>query len=91
MEAAKLLGHVLSQDSVMAVSQEPFKGGEKVGTITTFLPPDSGFEFVEDVYNQLWQLERDGKKLVGGHTTANGQMLILNYSSLPTRGISCSN
>lgn len=82
LTAAKMLGFALSQDSMMVVAETPFVGSEPVGAVTLTLPDGYGATEVKALYDRLWGLEQDGNKLVGGHSTANGQMVILNYSGL---------
>lgn len=85
--AAKLLGYVLSQDSMMVVSDRQSVGTQPVGAVTIDLPDGFGAKEVEALYDKLWELEHEGEKLVGGHTTANGHMVILNFSNLDTKGL----
>ena len=82
LTAAKMLGFALSQDSMMVVADSPFVGSSPVGIVTLALPEGYGETEVTDLYNRLWELEENGEKLVGGHTTSDGQMVILNYSGL---------
>lgn len=84
ISAARLLGYALSQDSMMVVSEKPFVGGEQVGVITIDLPDGYGAREVTELYDKLWKLERNGEKLIGGHSTVDGKMVILNYSGLDT-------
>jgi hypothetical protein len=79
--AANLLGYALSQDSMMVTSDRKFAGADPTGVITVHLN-DSTFAKAAAVYDRLWQLEDGGQKLVGGHSTMNGQMNILNFSGL---------
>ncbi len=85
--AAKLLGYVLSQDGMMVVSDRQTVGTQPVGAVTIDLPDGYGAREVEALYDKLWELEQEGEKLVGGHTTANGHMVILNYSNLDTKAL----
>ena len=85
LTAARLLGYALSQDSMMVVSETQTVGSEEVGAITITLPEGYGGADISALYDRLWQLERDGKKLVKGHTTADGQMIILNNTGLDTQ------
>jgi len=80
--AANLLGYVLSQNSMMVVSARPFQGAERVGITTVHLPKNSTFTDISRTYDKLWELEEKGQKIVGGHSTSNGHMVILNYSGL---------
>ncbi len=88
LTAAKLLGFALSQDSMMIVSEKQVVGTEAVGAVSIDLPEGYGEKEIRALYDKLWELERDGKKLIGGHTTANGHMVILNYSGLPNEELS---
>ncbi len=85
VEIAKALGHVLSQDSMMVVSPVEVAGTERVGVVTIELQDGIADEDVAALYDRLWEMERDGQKLIGGHTTANGKMAILNYSGIDTK------
>jgi hypothetical protein len=82
VDVAKALGVVLSQDSMVVSSEVEIPGTEATGAIHITLPENAGFEFVEALYQKLWEIEVNGEKLVGGHTTANGQMVLLNFSDL---------
>jgi len=85
--AAKLMGYALSQDSMMVVSEQPGLGLEPTGALTIDLPEGYGGEQIRALYDRLWELEKDGKKLIGGHTTVDGRMIILNYSGLDTESL----
>lgn len=82
VQAAKLLGHALAQDSMMVVTETQAIGTEPVGAVTISLPEGYGANEVTALYDRLFELQENGEPLVGGHTTANGQMTILNYSPL---------
>lgn len=82
VQAAKLLGHALAQDSMMVVTETQAIGTEPVGVVTISLPEGYGANEVAALYDRLFELQENGEPLVGGHTTANGQMTILNYSPL---------
>ena len=82
VQAAKLLGHALAQDSMMVVTETQAIGTEPVGAVTISLPEGYGANEVAALYDRLFELQENGEPLVGGHTTANGQMTILNYSPL---------
>lgn len=82
LAAAKMLGFVLAQDSMMVMSETPFAGSEPVGAVTLTLPDGHGDTEITALYDTLWTLQHEGEPLVGGHTTADGQMVILNYSPL---------
>ena len=80
VQAANLLGYALSQDSMMVTSAHAFPGADPVGIITVHI----GKADPAAVYDKLWQLQDNGDHLVGGHSTLNGQMNILNFSHLST-------
>lgn len=82
LPAANLLGYTLRQDSMMVVSDKKFETADPTGVITVHLPKASSLSDVTKTYDTLWKLEENGEKLVGGHFTYNGQMNILNFSSL---------
>lgn len=84
LTAARLLGYALSQDSMMVVSENQIVGTDEVGAVTIELPEGYGETEISALYDRLYELEYGGEKLVGGHTTADGQMVILNYSPLST-------
>jgi hypothetical protein len=88
LTAAKLLGHALAQDSMMVVTEDQVVGSEEVGAVTIQLPEGYGEAQVAALYDRLWELKSGGQELVGGHTTADGQMVILNYSNLTTEELS---
>ncbi len=83
VQAAKLLGHALAQDSMVVITDEQVVGTEPTGVVTITLPDGWGDTQITELYNRLWALERNGTHLAGGHTTADGQMSILNFSGLP--------
>ena len=84
VQISKALGHILSQDSMVVVSPVAIAGADPTGSVTMSLPDGMGAAEVEALYDRLWELEDNGEKLVGGHTTADGQMAILNFTDLDT-------
>jgi hypothetical protein len=79
--AARFLGHVLSQDSMMVISEAAFPEGERVGAVTLALPAGAG---VAEIYRQLREIRVDGAQPIAGQSTSGGMMAILNYSDVPT-------
>lgn len=77
VEVAKALGTVLAQKGMAVMSHKAAKGTQRGGALTLDLPEHFGLQEIDALYQKLWELERDGVKLVTGHTTANGQMLLL--------------
>ena len=84
LPVAKLLGYVLSQDSMVSLSETEVAEHDRVGVVTLALPENYGEPEIAALYDRLWELEHKGEKLVGGHTTAGGKMAILNFSELTT-------
>ena len=71
---SKAGGVILSQDMMIAVSEKPFNGGAKTGAVIIKLGNDNP----ADVYKRIFA----GVKEAQGHTTVNGEMLILNNPEL---------
>lgn len=90
LTAAKLLGFALAQDSMMVVSENQIVGTDEVGAVTVKLPEGYGEAEVAALYDRLYELQANGEPLVGGHTTADGQMVILNYSPLTTEELAAT-
>jgi hypothetical protein len=86
IELSKVLGFALSQDSMMVVSETAAEGMEPVGIVTIELPEsERDLASVSTLYDRLWAIKgEDGEPLIGGHSTADGQMIVLNYSGVPT-------
>jgi hypothetical protein len=83
IEMSKLLGFALSQDSMMVVSGDSAPGLEQTGGIVINIG-DLSFDQVDAIYQQLREIEVNGEKPVGGQTTVDGKMIVLNYSGLPS-------
>ena len=81
---SKFLGHALSQDSMMVISPKPAKGLDQVGAVTIDIGTQSP-EKVNAIYQQLREITVNDEKPVGGQTTMNNKMLILNYSNLSSK------
>jgi hypothetical protein len=80
---AKALGHVLSQDSVVVVSDTAMEGLEPNGAVIIKLPEGYGPKEIENLFNRLRTLkDADGNTMVDGHTTKNGEMGLLNFTGL---------
>ena len=80
--AAKLIGHALSQDAMVVVSDQQITGTSAVGAVSIGLPEGYGEKEISTLYDKLWELEKGGKKLVNGYTAQDGHMVILNQSGL---------
>jgi hypothetical protein len=85
---AKMMGFALSQAGVVAVSNERVLGTSERGAISITLPEGYTAADVTALYERLWELkDNQGNRLVGGHTTNDGYMTILNYSGLDTAAL----
>jgi hypothetical protein len=84
IEVAKLLGHVFAQQSVMVVSETCRKGLKGVDVITVGLPGGFTTRQVAALYDRLWSLTWNGERLITGHTTAEDEMLIMNFGGIKT-------
>jgi len=80
---AKMVGHVLNQESMMVLSEQWTPGTQRTDAVTVMLPEGISHDQISEIYNKLWEIEVDGEKLIGGHSTSDGQMLILNFSDVP--------
>ena len=81
---SKFLGHALSQDSMMVVSPKPAKGLDQVGAVIVDIGTQSP-DKVNAIYQQLREIRVNNEQPVGGQTTMNNKMLILNYSNLSSK------
>jgi hypothetical protein len=83
LEISKELGFVLNQDSMMLLAPNEFKGSDPVGAIRISLGSMSESK-VDEIYQQLREIRVNGEQPVGGQSTINGQMTVLNYSDVAT-------
>jgi len=84
-EVTRLLGHVLSQESMMTTSEVELPGSEEVGAVSIKLPKGLTTDEIRNIYNNLRKLKVRGKQVIEGHSTRDGVMDILNYSDVPTK------
>jgi hypothetical protein len=87
IDAAKMLGHILSQDSMFVVSGEHVAGTTETGAIVLSRQGKLTAKEAEEIYNKLWELESDGHKLINGYTLDDGHMIMLNQSDKDTRDL----
>lgn len=74
IEATKLAGFALSQQSMMVLSDRAFDGSFETGVITIKLPESvRSIEQVHSVYQQVRALDPD---MIQGHTTVEGEMVL---------------
>jgi hypothetical protein len=85
VDAAKLLGYALRQDSMMVVSANEAAGLDKVGAVVVHLPAgEQDIGSLSKMYDKLYHIVGDdGSPLVGGFTASHGRMAILNFSDTP--------
>jgi hypothetical protein len=81
VEISKFIGYALSQDSMMVISPKPAKGLDKVSAITVDLNTQDPAR-IDKVYQELRKIKVDGETPIGGQTTMNGKMILLNYSNV---------
>ena len=81
VEIAKVLGFALSQDSMMVISGTPGKGLEQVPVISIKVG-DVKIDSINRIYQKLRTIEVNGVKPIGGQSTIDGYMNILNYSNV---------
>lgn len=81
--AAKELGFVLSQDSMVVMSLSAFDGGEATGAVAIKIGKKS-VEEVDAIYQRLRGIRIDGEQPVGGQSYVGGDMIVLNFSGVPT-------
>jgi hypothetical protein len=75
----RVLGSGLSQQSILHISTEPFKGSTEWGSVVVRVPKNISFKECEKLYNKLRLsvVDKDGNTLIYGHTTDAGRMVIL--------------
>jgi hypothetical protein len=83
LEIAKFLGHALSQDGMMVISPNFFKGMKSTGAITINIG-DKSYDEISDIYQTLRKISLNGQTPVSGQSTIEGKMVILNDSSTST-------
>ena len=81
VEISKFIGYALSQDSMMVISPKPAKGLDKVSAITVDLNTQDPAK-IDKIYQELRKIKVDGETPIGGQTTMNGKMILLNYSNV---------
>lgn len=80
-EAARMLGHVLNQESVGIVNDRPFEGSTPGQEIRITLPKVMDADGLKGVYNKLREITNEkGEPVINGHTSVPGsrEMSVLN-------------
>ncbi len=78
MDLARVLGHALDQAGMMFSSPTKFKGGDRMGAIHVELGSHDSPEEVQKTFMKLREIRgEDGNPLIMGHTTVDGDMIIL--------------
>lgn len=83
LEVAKMIGFVLSQESMMVISDKPFEGADSVGAIDIEIGDKTPAE-VDAIYQKLRGITVNGVQPIAGQSTVGGYMTVLNYSDVPT-------
>ena len=86
VEVAKFLGFVLSQDSMVVLSPRPGPGMEKIGAIVVDVKTQDAKK-IDEIYQLLRSIRVNGEQPVGGQSTMNDQMILLNYSDVTTENL----
>ena len=89
LTAAKVMGHGLVQDSMVVLSAKPTEGTEETGLIQILIG-DKSFEETEAIYKTLRALKIGDEQPIGGQTTSNGVMTVLNFSGVKTRELAAA-
>ena len=84
VEISKFIGYALSQDSMMVISPKPAKGLDKVSAITVDINTQDPVK-IDKIYQKLREIKVDGETPIGGQTTMNGKMILLNYSNVDSQ------
>ena len=84
VEISKFIGYALSQDSMMVISPKPAKGLDKVSAITVDINTQDPAK-IDKIYQKLREIKVDGETPIGGQTTMNGKMILLNYSNVDSQ------
>ena len=87
--AAKIIGYVLAQDSMVVVGSEPFAGGEQTGAVEVEVG-DRTTEEIDRIYQTLRKISVNGEQPIGGQSTVGGKMLVLNFSNVPTEELAAA-
>lgn len=86
IEIAKYLGYALSQDSMVVISPREKKGFDKTGAVVIDVGNKNEKE-IDDIYQTLRAINLNGENPVGGQSTINGKMVVLNYSNSTTQDL----
>jgi hypothetical protein len=86
IEIAKYLGYALSQDSMVVISPRDKKGFDKTGAVVIDVGNKNEKE-IDDIYQTLRAINLNGENPVGGQSTINGKMVVLNYSNSTTQDL----
>jgi hypothetical protein len=84
---AKVLGFVLSQDSMMAIASSEFEGSFRAPALKIDVGEKTTAE-IEQIYNALRAITIEGQQPIGGQSTSGGVMTILLDSSADVEAIS---
>lgn len=82
LTAARVLGYVLAQDSMVVASTEPFDGGSETGAISISVGDKSAAE-IDAIYQTLREIRVGDEQPIGGQSTVDGEMVVLNFSNVP--------
>jgi len=83
VEISKFLGHALSQDAMMVLSPTKGPGLDATGSISIEIGKKSPEE-INDIYQLLRGIRVNDEQPIGGQSTINDHMVVLNYSKVDT-------
>ena len=75
-QVAKVLGFILSQDSMMVLAPAEFSDSFK-GAALRVMVGDKPTEEIDQIYQTLRAIQIDGRQVIGGQSTSGGVMTIL--------------
>lgn len=83
LSVSHALGYVLSQDSMVILSSNPFQGGDATGVVDIHIGDKSAAE-IDAIYQRLRTIKVGDEQPIGGQSTTNGIMAVLNFSNINT-------
>jgi len=75
------VGYVLGQKEMMAISPKKIPGMDQRSAVVVDIGSKTAKQ-VDSIYQKLRKLKVKGEQIVGGQSTMNGQMFILNFTDM---------
>lgn len=89
VELAQALGFILAQDSMVVVGKEPFAGSNQTGAVAIEVGDKTPAQ-IDEIYQILRKITINGEQPVGGQSTVDGEMVVLNFSNTPTQQLAAA-